>query len=368
MWNGPDVLHLVAVVQLTLIAAVLLREHRRDPSALASVFFIGAIVAHLLLPVVARRGVPASLVHPLVPLGAAVPYAFWLLVKVHFDDDFRVRPRHGLGLAAFMVFHYLAWLAGTGALATPLLLGGPTPGQWTIGPTIVSVALMVHALLVVAMGARSDLVVPRVRLRYVVLVLSGVYVLVELAAETAFGEPFSAAGIGLGVHAVSTCILVFYVSFLCLRMRPEALKPAPASVGDVLVLDPALEARLRGLMEEERAYREEGLTIAALARKLETHEHKVRQLINSRLGYRNFNAFLHRYRIEEARTVLSDPARSHVGVAQVAYQVGYRSLGPFNKAFKELTGATPTEFRAARLAAAAAEPPPRPAARGGIAS
>jgi AraC-like DNA-binding protein len=268
-----------------------------------------------------------------------------------------------------MAFHYLAWLAATGVVPTPGPLDRLTPEQWTIGPTAVSLALMVHAVHAVAVGARSDLVVPRVRLRYVVLGLAGVYVLVELAAETAFGEPYAAAGFGVGVHAVSTCLLVFYVSVLSLRMRPEVLKPAAAGGADVLVLDPDLEARLRRSMEEERVYREEGLTIAALARRLQTHEHKVRLLINSRLGYRNFNAFLHRYRIDEARVLLSDPARSHEGVAQVAYQVGYRSLGPFNKAFKELTGLTPTEFRAARLAEAASADEARlRSEKGGLAS
>ncbi len=101
-----------------------------------------------------------------------------------------------------------------------------------------------------------------------------------------------------------------------------------------------------GLVEEQHVYREEGLTIAGLAERLGTQEHKVRQLINSHLGFRNFNAFLHHYRLRAAQQALLDPGRLHLGVAQIAYEVGYRSLGPFNKAFKEATGLTPTEFRA----------------------
>ena len=74
----------------------------------------------------------------------------------------------------------------------------------------------------------------------------------------------------------------------------------------------------------------------------------MRQVINSQLGFKNFNAFVNHYRVREAGQVLADPARMHLGVAEVAYQVGFRSLGPFNKAFKELTGLTPTEYRASR--------------------
>lgn len=93
-------------------------------------------------------------------------------------------------------------------------------------------------------------------------------------------------------------------------------------------------------------FREEGLTISTLAARLDAQEYRVRQLINAQLGFRNFNAFLNHYRVREARKTLGDPARRHLGIAQVAYEVGYSSLGPFNKAFKERTGRTPSEFRA----------------------
>ena len=64
-------------------------------------------------------------------------------------------------------------------------------------------------------------------------------------------------------------------------------------------------------MTVERIYRQEGLTIAMLAAKLDLPEHRLRQVINEGLGHRNFNAFLNRYRIDEAKAALSDaePAR-----------------------------------------------------------
>jgi hypothetical protein len=48
--------------------------------------------------------------------------------------------------------------------------------------------------------------------------------------------------------------------------------------------------------------------IGALAARLDVPEHRLRQAINEGLGYRNFNAFLNRYRIEdgEGRTVRCD--------------------------------------------------------------
>jgi AraC-like DNA-binding protein len=103
-------------------------------------------------------------------------------------------------------------------------------------------------------------------------------------------------------------------------------------------------------MTVERVYRQEGLTIGALAAKLGLTEYRLRQAINEGLGYRNFNAFLNRYRLNEARAALSDPAQREVPVLTIALDAGFQSIGPFNRAFKADTGLTPTEFRRDALA------------------
>jgi len=82
-----------------------------------------------------------------------------------------------------------------------------------------------------------------------------------------------------------------------------------------------------------------------LAVKLGMPEHRLRVLINNGLGHRNFNAFVNRYRIEEAKAALADPAQIDVPVLTIALDAGFQSLAPFNRAFKADTGLTPTEFR-----------------------
>jgi AraC-like DNA-binding protein len=122
---------------------------------------------------------------------------------------------------------------------------------------------------------------------------------------------------------------------------------------------PLLLRRLDRLMTVERIYRQEGLTIAVLAARLDVPEYRLRQAINEGLGYRNFNAFLNRYRIDEAKAALADPSQREVPVLTIAIDAGFQSIGPFNRAFKAATGLTPTEFRRdalARSAAGTAEP------------
>ena len=111
------------------------------------------------------------------------------------------------------------------------------------------------------------------------------------------------------------------------------------------MVDPILLRRLDHLMTVERIYRQEGLAIGALAARLDVPEHRLRQAINEGLGYRNFNAYLNHYRIEDARLALSDLAQREVPVLTIAMDAGFQSIGPFNRAFKAETGVTPTEFR-----------------------
>ena len=67
--------------------------------------------------------------------------------------------------------------------------------------------------------------------------------------------------------------------------------------------------------------------------------------INDRLGHRNFADFVNSRRIEAAKQVLADPAQARTTVAAIAYELGFASLGPFNRAFKAQTGLSPREWR-----------------------
>ena len=103
-------------------------------------------------------------------------------------------------------------------------------------------------------------------------------------------------------------------------------------------------------MTAERAYRTEDLTVASLATQLAVPEYRLRRLINQRLGHRNFNAYINGLRLDEACAALADPAQRERPVLTVALYAGFQSIGPFNRAFKTVTGATPTEFWRQKLA------------------
>lgn len=118
------------------------------------------------------------------------------------------------------------------------------------------------------------------------------------------------------------------------RSAPENLSPA----------EMGLLKKLEASMEDD-IWRQEGLTIRKLAEILESPEHRLRKVINQGLGYRNFAHFVNEHRIGAACEVLADPIKAEVPIITIAYEVGYASLGPFNRAFRDIVGESPTEFR-----------------------
>jgi len=124
----------------------------------------------------------------------------------------------------------------------------------------------------------------------------------------------------------------------------EIPKPKAPSVDE-----PLLNSKLQALMEQQKIYKKEGLTIGELAELMHEQEYRLRRLINGQLGFRNFNDFLNQYRINDACDTLSDPAHVRKTILEIAYELGYQSIGPFNKAFKDLKGLTPSAYRKSQI-------------------
>ena len=323
-----EALRLAAASQLLLVAGLLLRDHRRSRVTAASALLVACVVCYLALPALSPPAIPEVL-RQLAGTGAlAVPFAFWLTARLYFDDSFQTKPIHVACLLG---------LLGVRALVV----------AWPLAAAAIAMVVVVDALRRIHSGTSSDLLLSRLRLRYVILLGTGVYALLVLIAEATVTRGSRADGLLSAANNVGLFLLVGTISMMVLRVEPALVRAPKRQVAT----DPptVLEKRLDRLIEEEQVYTTEGLTIGALAERLGEHEYKVRQLINARLGFRNFGAFLNHYRVAEARKVLADPGQRQLGVAEVAYRFGYSSLGPFNRAFKEIVGQTPTEYRKAAL-------------------
>ena len=59
----------------------------------------------------------------------------------------------------------------------------------------------------------------------------------------------------------------------------------------------------------------------------------------------NFFDFVNRYRVEEVKQCLSNPAKDKDNIVTLALDAGFNSKSAFYAAFKKLTGMTPNQFK-----------------------
>lgn len=274
----------------------------------------------------------------LILFSSLVPNAItWLIVTIFLDPPGRRWP----------------WLVASSVVSAHFYLHQTAPDWVALVPCAATATLLYGALFGLALwSSRDDLVECRCRARpgFAVaiaglgLVLTGVQALgVMDPGSVSFALLQSA-----GVLAVTTAFAVWILA-PNIDLWPGAPDhPAPAPRPSTSHPDAALIARVRAAMAEG-IWREEGLTIGALAARLSVPEHRLRRAINGGLGHRNFSSFINAHRIAAAKTQLSDPEAEGTTVLEIAYDVGFASLGPFNRAFRAETGQSPTEFRRAAL-------------------
>ena len=146
---------------------------------------------------------------------------------------------------------------------------------------------------------------------------------------------------GLAALALGSFVRIRVLNWL------DLAEPTAPDATALTQLERSVLDRLDRRLHPEQLYAQDGVTITALAEVLGTQEHVLRRVINRGLGFRNFNDFLHTHRLREASTRLRDPAARRIPVLTIALEAGYGSIGPFNRAFRERFGMTPTEYRRA---------------------
>ncbi len=97
------------------------------------------------------------------------------------------------------------------------------------------------------------------------------------------------------------------------------------------------------MLEKEKIYKQSDISASKLARELNTNTSYLSIIINNRFD-ESLKTIINKYRINEARRLLTSPEYSKYSIEGIAEEVGYHSRSTFYQSFKQITGLTPTQY------------------------
>ncbi len=357
-----------AIACCLMTAALVLRDSRNRISAKLSAFCCISTSAYLACSI---PGLGATLgvgMFPLLAICMFGPPSVWLFTLSMFDDQFSLKRHHYFVVGSFVALclvQYCLYYIYTGNL--PLL--SPTRMHaelrnvnwlpWSISFILLihKIGMSAHMLYSAWKGKDDDLVEERRKFRETFVIACAFISVGIVITENwllGFGPDFTS--VLLVLQSASILAVVIYMMWHVGGVDGDWLFGKPAAVAVVqepprrpLSADRHDLETLEGLAEGD-VLLEAGLTISKLADMASMPEHRLRRLINQHLDFRNFADYLNHHRIEAAKNRLAVVQDRHVPVLTVAMDLGYGSLGPFNRAFKERAGMTPSEYRKKALA------------------
>ncbi len=104
-----------------------------------------------------------------------------------------------------------------------------------------------------------------------------------------------------------------------------------------------LKEKLIFLLEEEKIYRQNDISLEKLSKLLDTTRHNTSQVINEHFEL-NFFELINTFRIKEAQELLKSESHKNLNIIDVAYEVGFNNKVTFNKSFKKIMSLTPTQY------------------------
>ncbi len=176
------------------------------------------------------------------------------------------------------------------------------------------------------------------------LILSLIIVNISFLALTAFHTTGYDLSFNVSLlRSVLGLSFVYLVSTSLFRIYPNALfESVKRQNSDVLNADEQeLVQKIEKLLRFDKIYHEATYSRSDLARELSTAEATISRIINVHFQ-KSFPQLLNEHRVEDAKRLLLDTDAS---IKVIAEEVGFNSLPSFNRAFKDFSGQSPSDYR-----------------------
>jgi len=327
--------------QFALLAIAILFKSCRFQSILLTTLIVCACSYLLLTPQIPNhhygflRGV-------LLFFTDIVPYVCWFYVFSLLDDDFH--PKNWSWPINTLILGGIAWL-----VYVFIYLQGH--GKYHEMNHWFEAIVTLHILYIALKDLQDDLVDSRRKKRmFIVFILSGyglVLTVLELTqASMVHTSIFSLVNSSLFFLVIN----VFFVNAIkqhyqqvVSKIDGDKITPELPTTNIPIVFQQRF-SKLTQFIDAGN-FTQPDLTIRQLSTQLDIPEHQLRELINQCLGFKNFSSFLNNYRIPCACEQFDNIENLRKPILSIALELGYGSIAPFNRAFKEMTGKTPTQYR-----------------------
>jgi AraC-like DNA-binding protein len=158
-----------------------------------------------------------------------------------------------------------------------------------------------------------------------VIGLTGYYVVFVLVLALVFGS------------------IRYFSGFVPVQQQEPQKKPLEDKL-----LNTHFAENIDSMMREHKPYLQPDITLDMLAETLGIPSRDLSLVFNRHFDS-NFYEFINRYRIEEAKKMLSDPKHKSKTITHIYLDVGFNSKSVFNTFFKKHIGQTPSEYRQEHL-------------------
>ena len=102
--------------------------------------------------------------------------------------------------------------------------------------------------------------------------------------------------------------------------------------------------RLHEVMEKDKVFLDEDLTLNKLATSIGTTDKKLSHLLNQYMNT-TFYDFINKYRVDSVKEKMASKDFENITLLGMAYESGFKSKTSFNRIFKKETGLSPSEYK-----------------------
>jgi len=105
-----------------------------------------------------------------------------------------------------------------------------------------------------------------------------------------------------------------------------------------------IENRMDQLLEQDKLFLKNNLTISEVSKRLNIPSHHISQMLSTNVKM-TFNQYVNEKRINHAKSILAHPKNNMYKIEALSLEMGFNNKVTFYKAFKKHVGMTPSQFK-----------------------